>query len=496
MAKIIFDIYPAISHLNMTLGLAQLYANHGHDIIFLCEPEFEDHVVKHRFRFISLPNFLFRNPPAFSFNGKLHLLIKSFQLYKSGEKRKMILERAKLYEKTIASLQPDIVFIDHHNIINVIITHSLRLNTVILHSKLSTRKRKYVPPLNSYYLPENSWIDHLKSEFIWQKLLIKESFKRLLFMTLCFKQDYFSMAKMLASNYNFPFNKYLDTKRCFDYSFNHLKELMLSPHELDIFPEHSANELNIGPIHFEERDRYLKTPYFESLIDELDQLKGNKAVILASMGSISSSEPHLCEHFYKNMILVAKEMTEHFFIMTIAKEFDIENYRNIAPSNMQLFQFVPQMELLKHVTLMINHGGLQSICECIYQKVPMLSYPLTKHWDQRGNSARVEYHQIGVRGKIMEDNPKIIVRKINKVLENYSHYKNNLSKMKERIYNGQGKTTALNILNDLLKEKHHLTIVLYITMQKSSRFNQDDFYLLFIEVFRYLNMQCSVCSCS
>lgn len=459
MATIVFDIYPAVSHINMTLGLAQLYSNHGHEIIYLCEPEFEEHVSKHNFKFIGLPNFLFRQSPAFQFKGKLHFFTGCYQLYKSGEKKKVILERARLYEKTLAALRPDIIFIDHHNITNVMITHYLRLNTAILHSKLSTRKRAHVPPFCSHFLPKNNLTDKVKSEFIWQKLLFRESLRRLVLGLTSFKQDYFSMAKMLAENYHFPFNKHLDTKRSFDYSFNHLRELMLSPYELEIFPKASPQELYIGPIHFEGRDRHLPFTNFDILLQNLNEQKGNKAIILVSLGSITSSEPRLCEQFYRNILTVAKEMPEHLFIMTIPKEFNIEHYRVVASSNVQIFSFVPQTEILKYATLMINHGGLQSICECIYNKVPMISYPLSKHWDQPGNSARVEYYQLGIRGKINQDNAVTIKAKISKLLENYSFYRNNLSEMKDKIYNGKEKTAALKILNDLLKETHHLTII-------------------------------------
>lgn len=459
MATIVFDIYPAISHLNMTLGLAHLYSEQGHEIIYICEPEFEDHVVKHNFRFIGLPNFFFRNSPAFQFKGKLQFFIGNYQLYKSGEKQSTILERARQYEKTLAALRPDIVFIDHHNITNVMITHYLRLNTAILHSKLSTRKREYVPPFNSYFSPENNFAAKIKAEFIWQKLLLKESLRRLFFSLTCFKQDYFSMAKMLAKKYHFPFNKHLDTKRSFDYSFNHLKELMLSPYELEIFPKKSPQELYIGPIHFEDRDRHLPLTNFDILLQNLNEQKGNKSIILVSLGSITSSAPRLCEQFYKNIITVAKEIREHLFILTIPKEFNIEHYKGIASPNVHIFSFVPQTEILKHATLMINHGGLQSICECIYHKVPMISYPLSKHWDQPGNSARVEHYQLGIRGKINQDNAVTIKDKINVLLENYSFYRNNLSEMKDKIYSGKEKAAALKILNDLLKETHHLTII-------------------------------------
>ena len=52
-----------------------------------------------------------------------------------------------------------------------------------------------------------------------------------------------------------------------------------------------------------------------------------------------------------------------------------------------------QPALLPNVALMITHGGLGSIKECILHRVPMLAVPLGR--DQPGNAARICYHNLG-----------------------------------------------------------------------------------------------------
>lgn len=54
------------------------------------------------------------------------------------------------------------------------------------------------------------------------------------------------------------------------------------------------------------------------------------------------------------------------------------------------------MELLKRASVMITHGGLGTVKECIVTGVPMIAFPFA--YDQRGNSARIVHHGIGARG--------------------------------------------------------------------------------------------------
>ncbi len=102
---------------------------------------------------------------------------------------------------------------------------------------------------------------------------------------------------------------------------------------------------------------------------------------------------------------------------------------------MYVFQQVPQLHLLTHCDLMITLGGMNSIAECIEMEVPMLVCPMSLKTDQLGNSARVVYHNLGLRAHIKWDSSRKIEKRIVQILENQTAFKQNISIMKAKILN-------------------------------------------------------------
>ncbi len=75
---------------------------------------------------------------------------------------------------------------------------------------------------------------------------------------------------------------------------------------------------------------------------------------------------------------------------------------------------IPQLQVLDHARVMITHCGLHSLMECVTRGVPMIGYPLG--FDQFGNSGRVIYHGLGVRGELPLATAESLGRLIDTVL--------------------------------------------------------------------------------
>ncbi|TVR68710.1 MAG: hypothetical protein EA408_13190, partial [Marinilabiliales bacterium] len=102
--------------------------------------------------------------------------------------------------------------------------------------------------------------------------------------------------------------------------------------------------------------------------------------------------------------------------------------------------------------IMITHGGMNTITECILHEIPMLVYPVSPDWDQPGNGARVMYHKIGLRGGIFIDSQKTIIKKLGLIKANYDFYKTNIRHMKTQLEKKNNSFEAVEIIEDLIRK--------------------------------------------
>jgi zeaxanthin glucosyltransferase len=66
------------------------------------------------------------------------------------------------------------------------------------------------------------------------------------------------------------------------------------------------------------------------------------------------------------------------------------------PEDAIAVRWVPQIPVLEKAALMITHGGLGTVKECIFHGVPMIVFPML--YDQPDNAARVLHHGLGLAG--------------------------------------------------------------------------------------------------
>jgi UDP:flavonoid glycosyltransferase YjiC (YdhE family) len=75
-----------------------------------------------------------------------------------------------------------------------------------------------------------------------------------------------------------------------------------------------------------------------------------------------------------------------------AEAFDIRK----LPENVQVFERVPQIEVLEKAALAITPAGAGTVRECASLGVPMLAFPMW--YDQYGNAARIQHAGMGLNG--------------------------------------------------------------------------------------------------
>jgi len=100
-----------------------------------------------------------------------------------------------------------------------------------------------------------------------------------------------------------------------------------------------------------------------------EKIDGEK-VIYISLGTINTD----FNDFYRKC-MNALGTLEYKVIMSVGKKCDI-NLLGEIPDNFIVYNFVPQLEILKRTNIFISHGGFNSVSEALYYGVPVIAIPM------------------------------------------------------------------------------------------------------------------------
>ncbi len=131
--------------------------------------------------------------------------------------------------------------------------------------------------------------------------------------------------------------------------------------------------------------------------DFLFEKKRHKVITMALGTLLPDEDPRVLEWF--RFVLEAFSSDERFRIILATGTEEIKNSLGPLAPNVRAFTNIPQLEILKHTDVFINHGGMNSISEGMKNGVPMLIIPHSK--DQFSNSLRIK--ELGVGDEILAD---------------------------------------------------------------------------------------------
>lgn len=100
------------------------------------------------------------------------------------------------------------------------------------------------------------------------------------------------------------------------------------------------------------------------------------------------------------------------------------------PSGAVAFPWVPQIPILERAALMVTHGGLGTIKECLFHDVPMVVFPIGR--DQPENATRVVHHGLGLRGDLAGVTPGEVFSRVEQV-DREPSFRENVARMGQRF---------------------------------------------------------------
>ena len=172
----------------------------------------------------------------------------------------------------------------------------------------------------------------------------------------------------------------------------------------------------IGPSSIEERPIDKNFPFKKDL---------NKKLIYISLGTVFNDNLD----FFKMCINAFGFSKEFQLILSVGKFFDLKVFGN-PPDNVSIYNFVPQLQILKEADIFISHGGLNSLNErLLLCKKPIIIVP--QFGDQFSNAAQVELFGAGILLEKEKINEKVLKNAVNSIIVDEEKYNRGVQKLGE-----------------------------------------------------------------
>lgn len=121
-------------------------------------------------------------------------------------------------------------------------------------------------------------------------------------------------------------------------------------------------------------------------------------------------------------------------------------FRDVPP-NVVAVEWVPQLAMLEKAAVMITHGGLGTVKECIYFSVPMVVFPMA--FDQPGNALRIARHGLGLPGNTRNLSAAHVLHLVDRVLAD-SRFRTRTAAMSEVFREHETSGTGVRVVEELL----------------------------------------------
>ncbi|KWX69745.1 macrolide family glycosyltransferase [Paenibacillus jilunlii] len=167
---------------------------------------------------------------------------------------------------------------------------------------------------------------------------------------------------------------------------------------------------------------------------DLNAIKGKKTIYI-SLGTVFNQ----AIDFYK-LCFEAFGNTDYTIVMSVGNKTPISDLGEI-PDNFIVQNYVPQTELLKHISLFITHGGMNSTHEALYNGVPLVVIPQSA--DQPIVAGRIASLGAGIALQMQSLTANQLIEAADQVL-NHPSYKKAVDHLQETFQRSGGYRLAVD----------------------------------------------------
>lgn len=242
------------------------------------------------------------------------------------------------------------------------------------------------PPLRNGLVPQPGFLGRFAVRKVWARYLTRREIGRRVRLALGFDVDLGPYIRALAAGgagVGLPARW-----DCFIAPKLDLPEFHLAPRELEFTGPTRPGSHWLGWCFDEAR---VEEPLAEGLLDP------SRPLVYCSLGTLGPDfVPGPGRRAFFQAVLDALAARPHLQLALATGGDPGGAPLDVRAPGAILRDRLPQLQILDRARVMITHCGLHSLMECATRGVAMIGFPLG--FDQFGNSARVVYHGLGVRG--------------------------------------------------------------------------------------------------
>lgn len=208
---------------------------------------------------------------------------------------------------------------------------------------------------------------------------------------------------------------------------------------------YTIRDFQIYPDEFPSaRYKYVGPAIGDRAEPDFDFSKITKPLIYISLGTLLNTSAA----FFRKCIEAFRDEPVSV-IISIGKTVKKEQLGEI-PDNIFVYPFVPQLKILKRISLFITHGGMNSVNEALYYATPMLVIPVGN--DQPRVAQQIEDLHLGKYLKRKELTPAILRDNALKILRDMS-YKESILPFEKKSQEAGGNTEIARMILEALSQK-------------------------------------------
>jgi len=322
------------------------------------------------------------------------------------------------WRATVRDLGPDLALVDIELPAETLATWATGVPVALWTSMLSVWKRPDVPPLHTGIIPGEGWRgSRLGIEGAWMRFRIGKWVGNQRRRLAKVGADRMSVLRTIADRYRFPFSAEISRYDwLLPYTYRTLPVLSFNALELEFPHQPRPNCSYVGPL----LDRTRPGPASGGMNEQRQiaalatrRRRGrSEALIYCGFGAWHKGDDAV---FLRRVVAAAGSHPEWDVVVGLGDRL-ATNALGETPSNVHVFSWVPQLDVLATADLAVHHAGISSLNESIACGVPMVVYPFD-FLDQPGNAARVAYHRLGEVGDRHTETAATIGLRMERVLD-------------------------------------------------------------------------------